>query len=333
MLRNHKNIKFFLNYFLGPILFVWFSISIYRQVQNQPDLESALKNIKAAIQGDQSWKFWSVVLLMLVNWGIEALKWQSLLKPLEQVSYTRAFKAILAGLAFALNTPNRMGEYGGRVLYAADGHRVQAASLSIAGSFSQLIVTMICGCGGLVFLLNVETAATVAAKNQSYLFWVKIVLYIIAALSILALLVYFRLGQLFRWLESSPRFATITRHVAVMKELDNGLLTRVLVLSFLRYIVFVVQYVLMLQLMQVEVTAGQAFWLISVLFLLLAVLPTIALADLGIRGQASLELFGLFSANKLGIITASAGIWCINLVFPALIGSVLIAGIKIFDNK
>ena len=184
-----------------------------------------------------------------------------------------------------------------------------------------------------MFLLNVETAATVAAKNESYLFWVKIVLYIIAALSILALLVYFRLRQLFRWLESSPRFATITRHVAVMKELDNGLLARVLVLSFLRYIVFVVQYVLMLQLMQVEVTAGQAFWLISVLFLLLAVIPTIALADLGIRGQASLELFGLFSPNKLGIITASAGIWCINLVFPALIGSVLIAGIKIFDNK
>ncbi len=333
MRRRYKNIKFFFNYFLGPILFVWFSLSIYRQVRNQPDLEQALQNTLKAIHGSQSWKFWAVTVLMLANWGIEALKWQLLLKPLESISFARAFGAILAGLAFALNTPNRIGEYGGRILYVQDGHRMQAASLSVAGSFSQLIVTLICGCGGLLFLLNVEEPVTIAGKNQSYLFWVRIVLYIITGVSLIALLVYFRLGRMFRWMESIPFFTKAAGKLAVTGQLENALLLKVLMLSFLRYVVFVIQYVLMLQLMQVEITGWQAFWLISVLFLIMAVIPTIALADLGIRGQASLELFGLFSSNKLGIITASAGIWCINLVFPALIGSILIAGIKIFDNK
>ncbi|MBC8035203.1 MAG: flippase-like domain-containing protein, partial [Chitinophagaceae bacterium] len=251
----------------------------------------------------------------------------------ERIGFPRAFRSILAGLAFALNTPNRMGEYGGRILYVKDGHRVQAASLSVAGSFSQLIITLISGCGGLMFLLNIHTAATITEENQSYLLWIKIVLYLIAVISILALIMYFRLGELFRWLETAPFFSKAAKHVAVMSKLDNAILLKVLALSSLRYIVFVMQYVLMLSLMQVEIGGWQAFWLISVLFLIMAVIPTIALADLGIRGQASLELFGLFSANKLGIITASAGIWCINLVLPALIGSILIAGIKIFDTK
>lgn len=333
MLRRHKNIKIFLNYFLGPVLFIWLSISIYHQIKNQPDLSSSLRNIKAALGGVESWKFWSVLGMMLLNWGIEARKWQLLLRPLEKMTFLSSFKAILAGLAFALNTPNRIGEYGGRILYVKDGHRIQAVSLTIAGSFSQLIITLLCGCGGLIFLLNVQGAATEIIKNQSYFFWIQIFLYAVAGISLMSLLVYFRLAWLFKWIGKLPVFQRLTRHVAVMTELNNGLLLRVLSLSFLRYLVFVIQYVLMLQLMQVDIAAWQAFWLTSVLFLIMAVIPTIALADLGIRGQASLELFGLFSTNKLGIITASAGIWCINLVLPALIGSILIVGIKIFDNK
>jgi hypothetical protein len=89
----------------------------------------------------------------------------------------------------------------------------------------------------------------------------------------------------------------------------------------------------MIQLMQVTVSYWQAFWLISVIYLILAIVPTIALAEVGLRGKVSLELFGLFSANKLGIIAASTGIWLVNLVIPALFGSLLILSIKIFKNK
>jgi hypothetical protein len=89
----------------------------------------------------------------------------------------------------------------------------------------------------------------------------------------------------------------------------------------------------MIQLMQIHISYWQAFWLITVLYLILAVVPTIALAEVGLRGQVSLELFGFFSSNKLAIIAASTGIWLINLIIPALIGSLLILSIKIFKNK
>src|SRR5882672_7911549 len=127
----YKNIKIFLNYFLGPLLFIWLSVSIYHQIKNQPDLGYSLTNIKKALQSSQRWKCWALAGMVLLNWGIEARKWQLLMRPLEKISLARSFKAILAGLALALNTPNRIGEYGGRILYVHEGHRIQAVSLTI----------------------------------------------------------------------------------------------------------------------------------------------------------------------------------------------------------
>jgi hypothetical protein len=70
-----------------------------------------------------------------------------------------------------------------------------------------------------------------------------------------------------------------------------------------------------------------------VMFLALAIVPTIALAELGLRGQLSIHLFGLFSNNTLGIVLTATGIWLINLIVPALAGSLFILGIKLFRSK
>jgi hypothetical protein len=67
----------------------------------------------------------------------------------------------------------------------------------------------------------------------------------------------------------------------------------------------------------------------------MALIPTIALfTDLGLKNEISLKLLGLYSANHLGISLTSLSIWFINLVIPAIIGSLLILGIhKIFKNN
>jgi hypothetical protein len=332
MLPN-KNIKIFFNYFLGPVLFIWLSLSIYHQLRNQPHLELGWLKIKQALRGQQSWKLWVILLLMAVNWGVEARKWQVLLKPLQKMSWWRAFKATLAGLAFALNTPNRVGEYGGRVLYVEEGNRIRAVSLSVVGSMSQFLITLIFGCGGLLFLLNLPQSATAITKTGSYSFWIHLLLNIVVPVTLLGLLIYFRLGWLIKLIDKLPPLKKLSQHIAVLEELKYGFLLRVCSLSLTRYLVFVVQYVLMLQLMQVDLTWWQAFWLVSIMFLVLAIVPTIALAEVGLRGKVSLELFGLFSSNTLGIVAASAGIWFINLIIPALVGSLLILRIKIFKNK
>jgi hypothetical protein len=332
MLLN-KNIKIFINYYLGPLLFIWLAYSIYHQVVNAPNFNVSWQKIIAGPNGEQTWKFWVILFLVGVNWGIEARKWQVLMNIVEKVSWWKAFKATLTGLAFAMNTPNRVGEYAGRILYVQEENRIRAVSLTLVGSISQFLITMIAGCGGLFFLLNNQQSAASLTESGSYLFWIRVLFNIVVIVSVSGLLIYFNLGWLVRLIDKLPALKKLSPHIAMLESLNVGFLLRVCSLSLTRYIVFIIQYVLMIQLMQVTVSYWQAFWLISVIYLILAIVPTIALAEVGLRGKVSLELFGLFSANKLGIIAASTGIWLVNLVIPALFGSLLILSIKIFKNK
>jgi hypothetical protein len=92
----------------------------------------------------------------------------------------------------------------------------------------------------------------------------------------------------------------------------------------------VIQYVLLLQVFEVNISFIDAAGMVAVMFLVLAVIPTIALAELGFRGKISLQLFGLFSSNTIGIVATAAGIWIINLIIPAIAGSLFILGVRLF---
>lgn len=327
----NKSIKIFLNRVIGPALFIWISYTIYRQIVQQADLHQSLFYIKEAVYGPRAWKWWLVIVLMPVNWLIEARKWQVLLYSLERISIWRSFKAILAGVAFALNTPNRIGEYGGRLLYVQEGKRISSISLTVVGSFSQLIVTMLFGGLGLLFMK--DHLAVTATGDETVQLWLKVLQGAVYFICGICILLYFRLGWLVRSAEKMKVAAKWLQYLKIMDGLSVTILLRVLSLSIARYLVFVCQYVLLLDVMHVEVPLWNAFWLISILYLILAFVPTVALLELGVRGKAGIMLFQAFSANMVGIYAAATGIWLVNLVVPALAGSLLAIRLKIFNIK
>ena len=270
---------------------------------------------------------------MLVNWGIEARKWQVLLKPLQKISLLRAFYSVLSGVAFAINTPNRMGEYGGRVLYMKEGNRIKAVSLSILGGLSQLIITLVLGFSGMLYLKKLNIFSTTAAIHPLPDLWLNIILYGVLIVTIAIVLFYFRLSWMVKWLERLPGKNRFIEYIKVLDGFETGSLIRLLSLSLTRYLVFVTQYLLLFDVFNVGVNWWQGFWIVSVLFLLLAIIPTFAVAELGIRGKVSIFLMESFTNNFAGVISCTAGIWVINLVIPALMGSLLILGVKIFSNR
>lgn len=304
-------------------MFTWLSWSIYRQVRNQPDLPGAWQQIKASFHGPLVWNLVAVVLLMVLNWSVEALKWRISVKVVQPVSFSKSLKAVLSGVSFSVITPNRMGEYLGRVLYMDDGNRLRAISLTVVGSISQLITTILMGAIGLLVLQHrLEEQQLITGM------WLKVVLYgTMAAFAVLTLF-YFRLSWLIRWVDRLPgsnRFAYLVR---ALEEFDATLLLRLLSLSLLRFGIFILQYYLLFSFFGVEIGWWQAFWTVSVSFLVMAVIPTFAIAELGLRGEVMLKLVGLFSANHLGMVFTTAGIWFINLIVPAFAGSILILIIK-----
>jgi hypothetical protein len=165
------------------------------------------------------------------------------------------------------------------------------------------------------------------------LYWIKVLLFISSIVTCFLVLFFFRLSWLIRLLEKIPVFVKFIEYFNVLEDFTAKLLLRLLSLSFFRYLVFVLQYILLLQILRVEIFWFDCFWIISILFLVLAIVPSFAIADLGIRGKFSTALLSMYSANMVGILGTTFGIWFINLFIPAFAGSLLILGIKFFKEK
>ena len=330
-MRLNKNIKIFLNYFLGPALFLWLSYSIYNQVKHQPDLKTSWIKIKQSLQSTEIWDLAIVIFLMIINWSIEALKWKISIQKVQPVSFSRSFSAILSGVSFSVSTPNRIGEYLGRILYIEEGNRLRVISLTIVSSISQLIITLFAGSVGLFFIRkNIETGNTMQGLDS---FWLQVLQYGVIIVLLILTGIYFRLSLLINLVDKLRNNNRYSWLVSSLKDIDATLLLKLLSLSAIRYIVFVVQYFLLFRLFEVNAGWWECFWAVSVIFLVLAIIPTFAIAELGLRGNVSLKLIGLFSTNSLGISLTTATIWIINLVLPAIAGSLLILSVKIFKNR
>jgi len=328
----NKNIKIILNYFLGPIIFLLLLYAIYYQLLQKNNWRESLQQIKDALNGSSQWKLWIVFLLMFVNWGIEARKWQISISSVQQISFWRAFKATLTGTTMASFTPNRMGEYLGRILYVEEGKRIQSISLTIVCSISQMIVTMLLGCAGIIYLQS--HLHNVQIPNvQAFRLALNILLSVVVIAFAILLVFYFRLSWVVRLMNILRIPEKYLVYVKILEGLNATILLRILSLSFVRYAVFIMQYYFLFSVFGVSLTALQAFSSVSVVFLVMAVVPTFTvLTELGLRWEASIQVVQLFSANTVGIFATSFGIWLINLVIPALAGSLLILGIKLFKK-
>jgi hypothetical protein len=269
--------------------------------------------------------------LMFINWGIEARKWQLAVRKIEAVSFITSFKAVFTGGTLAFFTPNRIGEYLGRILFIKEGHRIQAISLTIICSLAQLMVTIAAGIASLVIMRSILDADP---SHSSVIIWLTGLLYVSLAGGILLTILYFRLAWIIRWIEKIPHIEKFLSYIRVLDNFNATILLRILSLSVVRYVVFIVQYYLLFEVFSVGLNWWQAFWTMSVVFLVLAIIPTIAVfTDLGIRWKASVEMVQFVSHNTIGILATSLTIWVINLVIPALIGSLLILSIRLFRNK
>lgn len=322
-------IKIFVNYFFGPVLFFLLIGALYRQISSSPDFFNKWGQISSEWN---SWKFWLSIVLVFFNWGIESIKWCLLVNQVQQFSFARAVKSVLAGCAVTLLTPNRVGEFGGRILYVKAEHRLKAISLSLVGSVSQLLVTMLMGSLGLLYIKYFFPY-----NNRLLAFLPELlsdaILYLTIGASLLLLLFYLRLRWLVIILDQLPSLKKVVNHIRVLDEFSFKQLLQILFLSLVRYIVFVLQYVLLLHVMQVEVAGWLCFCLLTVFYMVMTIIPSLGFVELPVRVTTAWVIFKMYTSNELGIGVASMGIWLINVVLPAVVGSLLLLNIKIIKEK
>jgi len=61
-------------------------------------------------------------------------------------------------------------------------------------------------------------------------------------------------------------------------------------------------------------------------------LPSLDLLDVGVRSMTASAFFVYITDQKLAVIAAVSSIWLINLIIPAILGSVFVLKLKFFDR-
>lgn len=272
-------------------------------------------------QTGQQYLLWLCIALMPVNLVLEAWKWKLLAGSAQPLSFGEAFSSLLGGIAFSMITPNRIGEYPGRILYLKRKNTFRLISVSILGAVAQMLTLFIYGLAGIIYY------------NMTFPGLLPLIILI------LAIVVTVGIGVLYwsfeRWAPLFEKIKWLRKfHVygQLLKRFTNKEQWIILLISMLRYSIYTAQYLILLKWMNVNLPVFQGFLMCALFFWVIAVMPSIALAELGQRGQVSLFLFRNFSDNLVGILGATAGIWCINLVLPALVGSVLLFRMRLFRN-
>ena len=267
----------------------------------------------------------AVLILMIVNWGLEAKKWQVLLRRITPIAYSKAFVSTLSGITVSFFTPNRMGEFLGRVLHVDKDDRIKASLSSVLGSLSQTIVTIIIGA---ICAANIITDHLDWAAEYPILFWTILLL-----LLTIFLLLFFRSDLLAKFLSNMNVIKRYSEQLSVLSQYSTGEKMTILCYSLLRYVVFSLQFLILLLTLEVWIQPLLAFKLIATLFLVLTVVPGTALTELAVRGSVALALFGSFSDNQSGILAATFLLWLINLVLPAAAGTFSIFFIRLANSR
>ncbi|NVO18505.1 MAG: flippase-like domain-containing protein [Bacteroidetes bacterium] len=281
-----------------------------------------------------------VCLLMLINWSVESLKWQQLVNKIEQISFLKAVQSVLSGVTVSIFTPNRTGEFIGRAFILKNAQPGWAVLLTIIGSLSQLLVTILIGTVALAFTYQSYIPSGVIIPEWAHIGMISGIL----MLNISLILFFFNVpffGLSLKMLFRKPE-SRIASYFKVISTLSRKELIQVFLLSTLRYAVFSLQFYLIFKLFGIELPVRAALYIIPLIYLALAVIPTFALSELGVRGSVSLFLIGgyflsstgtsLSESMSLGIVLAAALLWIINLAIPAIIGIPFVFKLRFFSK-
>ncbi len=264
--------------------------------------------------------FFLTVVLMLINWSLEAKKWQFIVKDVQEISFLEAVKNIFVGIVMGLFTPNRVGEIGGRAVYLKKENKFKGAIAASLGSFAQMTVTVVGGIFGLAILLFL-----IKSFNFEH---IRILGVLFILMGIFFLFLFFNIKKVLNLLRKINIISRFVEKLNFLSDFNSIQLVKIILLSLGRYIVFVFQFYLLLRFFNVQIDFFAAIAGIFAVFLLMNVLPNVVIADLGIRGSISMFVLGQFATNVQGILLASVFLWLINILIPAIIGQFIILRTK-----
>ena len=253
--------------------------------------------------------------LSLLNWFFEILKWQHLVKTIKPISFKSASIQSLAALTTSLITPNRIGDYGAKALYYLKGLRTKIVMLNLIGNLAQMAITTILGCIGFILFSNRYTIEINYYKTLT----------IVIIVLIIGLFFLFGIKQK-RYKIKGFSMSTIVNFVKSIPTKTHGI---TILASLIRYTIFSFQFYYLLKIFGVNITYSDAMVVITTMYLLSSIIPTIAIFDVVVKGSIAVYLFSYLGIDELTILSITTLMWLFNFVIPSLIGSYFVLNFKL----
>ncbi len=270
-----------------------------------------------------NWYLLSIVfVLMFLNWGIESFKWKYSIRNTQQISFFKSYAITFSAVTTSLLTPNRIGEVPVRALLLSRKNFKELVSKTIVSSFSQLIITVLFGTVGFI----------VVSFSFNLILNSLIVLISSLLVLVLALLAYYNSDKIRTILYLIPFFKR-KKIAEYLSGFTHQELTNLLMMSTFRYLVFALQFYLVLGAFGVHLVGLEQWSLITVCFLFASIVPTLLISEIGVRGSVALLVFGVVSDQDLMILLSSVMLWFINVGVPAIIGLFNFGQLKLIGRQ
>ncbi len=250
------------------------------------------------------------LVLMPLNWWTEWRKWTLSLEcaGVERERST-VFHSFLAGLVTGMLTPNMLGNFIGRILYFDRKYRVQLTLLTLLGSMSQFVVTMVVGAFAVVLLQKLPFES--AFGSATY--------FLISLVSCVFLVLYFRM----EWLLKFLRKRTVVKGLLALLEGNQDLRMRMLGLGVFRHLIFTVQFACVLYAFDVELHTTSILWIWQFYFWV-TLAPSLFLGKLGVRESVAVWVFAAAGISEFSVVLSAFSIWVMNLFLPTLVSLVIL---------
>lgn len=260
------------------------------------------------------------IVFMPINWGIESYKWQLITAPVEEVSFTTASKSVYAGLCVGNLAPGRATEFLAKILFFKQSHRPTITLLHFANGMFQLAITIVFGVLS-VFVFYQDKIDTSNTKS---------LLVGILCIIILSVFTFFitRFHYIQKWIVK--KFERSFGQHAEPYKFTTSIVSKLFLLSVIRYVVFTSQFILIIKLFYHEPLTAQIIAGVCIYFMLTTILPMISVIEAAIRSAIALLVFAGSGIPEIALVITAIMLWVINIVLPSLIGYLVIVKEK-FD--
>ena len=309
----------YISWLLKTAIAVLFGLLLWYDVFQRKNFQDIKQLFLTELKGENVGWLVACCVLMPLNWAAETIKWGFLVQRVQHIDFWRAYRAVFAGVTTSLFLPNRIGDFGGRILFLKSKNAAKVVLSTFVGSWGQQLVLITFGFLGFIYFLMTEWHAEPIIVKGIIALGVGFVIILLLLFLNLEIVV-----PVFKKIRLLYKFPRIIKSVNMLRQYTRRELLRTLLWAFIRYVIYTAQYVLILRFFGINVEILRGVSSIATIYLLQTAIPLPPVVGLLARGEVALKIWGNTGDNDLSILAATFSLWVINLIIPALIGLVFI---------